>query len=143
MNRYMICLDGSTESERAFRWLESIALSDPTKDIEVYLLHVIDDKFINKIDGKEDNAKRKELGKKGVESYSIELTNNHIKNYPIIVETIHNIKDSILHQIQKNRIEMIVVGHQEKGRIKRLLDGHGSVSDFLLKNSNIPILIFR
>ncbi|KAM9962384.1 hypothetical protein ACTFIR_005292 [Dictyostelium discoideum] len=144
MNRYMICLDGSQVSERAFHWLEALAMCDLTHQTEIFLFHVVDRKAVTKLElDTNPNCTRHELAEKALDEYTKSLAVNNIISHKLLIDTKESVKDVIIKEIEKNKIDMVVLGHEDKGRIERLLDGRGSVCEYLLKKVDIPITIFK
>ncbi|EGC33661.1 hypothetical protein DICPUDRAFT_80593 [Dictyostelium purpureum] len=145
MNRYMICLDGSNASERGFHYLEALAMTMKEK-VEVYLLNVVDTKLINKLEvDTNPEGTRHSLSKRALDEYSKSLTVNNIRNHELLIDTKTSVKDTILDEIEKNKIDMVIVGHAPQSKFKRIVDGSSisSVCDHLLKKANCPILIFK
>ncbi|KAF2074811.1 hypothetical protein CYY_003875 [Polysphondylium violaceum] len=144
MNNYMICLDGSTESDRAFAWIEGIALNDPSKQIKIFLLNIIDTKPIDKLNLDFDHDK-KICAEKGLSVYANRLQLNNIKYETILVETYHSMRETIIEQAEKHNIDMIILGHASKNKLKRVIDGdlRGKIATYLLKHANCPLIIFK
>ncbi|EGC36953.1 hypothetical protein DICPUDRAFT_77386 [Dictyostelium purpureum] len=129
MNRYMVCLDGSDLSDRAFSWVKELAECDESKKTEIFLFHVEEKKSDHKF--------------KSLDEYSDMLNTKSIKNHKLLIKGKESIKDAIIKETENNKIDLVVLGHEDKNKLQRIMDGRGSVCEYLLKNMDTPLLIFK
>ena len=151
MRNVIICIDGSSCANFAFRWaVEHFLRSED----HVILLHATRD-FKNLepvVSGAASNKdwpqeaihayeqKVEEQARLLVAQYSNELlTAGKVKCEAVIVKA--DPRQSILEHIEKYKPVAVVMGSRGLSLIKRSL--LGSVSDYVLHNSDVPVVIIR
>ncbi|EGG22369.1 hypothetical protein DFA_04487 [Cavenderia fasciculata] len=137
---YMVCLDGSEASHKAYSWAEAEALQDQSRETELILLNIVSKTKLDFMDVY--YKERKELAVKGVESFSKDLENLKIPHQSLVVETHKDPRHAIIEYAEKYRVDMVLIGYEDKSTLKKLVDGH-NVADFVLKHCACPVLIFK
>ncbi|EFA83977.1 hypothetical protein PPL_03050 [Heterostelium album PN500] len=133
--KYLVCLDGSEVSYRAYSWAHSQAMADELRNTHIYLLNIVDKMKIE----------RKEISIKGVEEFVKDLEAYKIPFEAIVLETTHNLKQTICEVAEKNNVDMIIIGHDDehKRRLHRIFDGHSDVYEYVIKHSQCAVLVFK
>eukprot|EP01133_Synstelium_polycarpum_P019703 gene19703-23596_t len=102
--RYMVCLDGTPSSNRAFSWVQAQALQDESRETEVFILNVLDKFKAEKLDPY--FQERKELSEKGIDQFSQSLASNRIPFKSILAETDKDYREAICAYAEKNNVDM-------------------------------------
>ncbi|XP_062579751.1 universal stress protein YxiE-like [Saccostrea cucullata] len=144
--KVLIAMDGSEYSEEALKWFASKVYKN---EDDVIVLHVTDHKeslsysspwlpmdpmiFQMKVKEEEDKAKE-----------TIKKVDALIKDVGIKAHVIRahgNPGEQITKKAEELGVSMVIIGSRGLGTIRRTI--MGSVSDFVLHHSHIPVVIFR
>eukprot|EP00163_Fabomonas_tropica_P012396 TRINITY_DN23681_c0_g1_i1.p2 TRINITY_DN23681_c0_g1~~TRINITY_DN23681_c0_g1_i1.p2 ORF type:complete len:153 (-),score=55.66 TRINITY_DN23681_c0_g1_i1:317-775(-) len=146
--KVLIPVDPSNESEKAFDWAFDNVIRENDK---VIILHVypagipgysglmaatghVDLEFVTKVE-REAQAAAEALAVKYVKRA-------HKKGYEAeYIVTSGSSKDVICDTVQERNVNLVVMGSRGLGKIKKAL--LGSVSDFVVRHAECPVIVYR
>lgn len=159
MKRILLAYDGSESSKTAISKIESFITQN--KDIEFCLLSIsnitnpytnammqrnIKDKEVKEIQKQHDMKVKKEQVdriqrqldevKKEFEEKGV-----RVKIEVSMIEGNHNPGENICEYAVSNDVDMIIVGSRGLGNVKKVV--LGSVSNYIVNHSNIPVLVVK
>lgn len=122
INRFLIAYDGSVSAQNAVEYISSNPL---LTGLECYLLKVGD--------------------KTSEDETALQLAQNKLTSAGFTVNTMlvsnKSVTDAVASAITENAIDLLVIGAYGHSKIRSLI--LGSTTPMLIKNSNIPLLLFR
>jgi len=159
--RYMVAVDGSKQSGRAFRWLvKQVALvRDPSK-VEVIIIN-----FLPNCEFAVENSTEYQTAKKELlhclEEYKRILANfnacHPLLNTPLqplmksfslqissvvrLVEGGEDIRESLCTHVKEDRIDTLVMGNTGKSAIDRML--LGSLSEYCIRHAECAVVVVK
>lgn len=141
---FMICIDGSDNSDRAFAKAVEFALRF-TKT-ELLLVHIIRQDAFNVNDVSPETTElvqdyqiRMDEAQEMLNSYKRKCVEANLRCTLLIKETPHAIKNEIIKQIDEHKPSVVVVGSRGKSALKSLI--LGSVSEHVINNAPSNVLI--
>jgi len=139
--RYMVAVDGSKQSGRAFRWLvKQVALvRDPSK-VEVIIIN-----FLPNCEFAVENSTEYQTAKKELlhclEEYKRILANFNISSVVRLVEGGEDIRESLCTHVKEDRIDTLVMGNTGKSAIDRML--LGSLSEYCIRHAECAVVVVK
>eukprot|EP01091_Cochliopodium_minus_P004462 TRINITY_DN14356_c0_g1_i1.p1 TRINITY_DN14356_c0_g1~~TRINITY_DN14356_c0_g1_i1.p1 ORF type:complete len:147 (-),score=27.17 TRINITY_DN14356_c0_g1_i1:58-498(-) len=143
INNYLVCVDGSDSSLKAFRF----ALSLRKTNDKLIVMHINQVAKTSLLDPFHDNIDRAYttdqaiMGKKLEKFYNDIISNEKLTNIDYVSLNSEDIKHEIITQSEKNRINTIVVADKGHSLLQNLLIG--STTTWLVRNSKIPVLVVK
>ncbi|KAN0050466.1 hypothetical protein ACTA71_003590 [Dictyostelium dimigraforme] len=146
MVSYLLCVDGSDNSNRALQFIKNKLLNSNNKGDKITLIHFVHrienswlnpiSDNLNKLSNIEEEQKSKDLEKNYIEkclkSFPDEI---HWRYISIIKEN----AEDIIEAIKEQNPDIVVVGTRGNGFLKKMF--LGSFSEMVLKHSPYPVLI--
>lgn len=142
MNKLLVAYDYTSSSDVAIKLAISIAEKFQS---HIWLLHVVEPEpdFIGYTPGpqnvREQVAIEYHNEHKKLQSLAGELKNRYSNITPISAQGA--VADTILSQADKKNVDLILIGSTGKSKLKSIL--LGSVSEYVVKNSNKSVLVCR
>jgi len=141
--RFMICIDGSDNSERAFAKAVEFALR--STQIEILLVHILKQDAFNVNDVSPETAELVEDYKVQMEEaqnmlnfYQVKCAEANLQCTILVKETSNSIKHEIIKQINECKPSVVIIGSRGMSPLKSLL---GSVSEYIINNAHSNVLI--
>jgi len=141
---FMICVDGSENSSRAFD--KAVQFASRFAHIELLLVHIIRQEAFNVNDVSPETTElvqdyqiQKDEAEDLLNSYKQKCVEAKLQCTLLVKETTSPIKNEILKQIDEHKPSVVIVGCRGLSPLKSLV--LGSVSEFIINNATCNILI--
>jgi nucleotide-binding universal stress UspA family protein len=143
-NKILVCLDGSKLAEQVLPYAIEQALRFES---QLVLLSVIVPATSTSTvwePAPEELVEKQAEAEKAAEAYLKNIINRLSEEQRLRTEylTLEGlVAETIVEYAQKNKVDLIAIATHGLGGLRRL--AFGSVADFVLRNSNVPLLVIR
>jgi nucleotide-binding universal stress UspA family protein len=143
-NKILVCLDGSKLAEQVLPYAIEQALRFKS---QLVLLSVIVPATSNSTvwePAPQELVEKQAEAEKAAEAYLKNIINRLSEEKGLRAEylTLEGlVAETIVEYAQKNKVDLIAIATHGLGGLRRL--AFGSVADFVLRNSNVPLLVIR
>jgi nucleotide-binding universal stress UspA family protein len=143
-NKILVCLDGSKLAEQVLPYAIEQALRFKS---QLVLLSVIVPATSNSTvwePAPQELVEKQAEAEKAAEAYLKNIINRISEEKGLRAEylTLEGlVAETIVEYAQKNKVDLIAIATHGLGGLRRL--AFGSVADFVLRNSNVPLLVIR
>ena len=156
--KLLVCLDGSAHAEQILAYVEELSMRFDSHVTLLDISHTEHDahRVIPISDSRKDETeeylgkKAKPLREKGIEVECVAISAEYpvdkrrdmgVDTFPLPGETTRAIGKSILDFAREHKVDSIAISTHGKSGWRRAL--FGSIAEFLLEHSHLPLLVLR
>ncbi|KAL6069770.1 Usp domain-containing protein [Balamuthia mandrillaris] len=138
---YMVGIDGSEASGRAFQWvLKQVVEKKFPQLSKVFIIDVLPELEFEVETSSEYQEAKRELTA-SLEEYAVVLNEIGVANEVKLVEGSDDVREALCKQVKENNIDVLVVGNTGKSNLKRLL--LGSVSEYVVRHAECVVVVVK